>query len=53
MATTDDVNESDIRVPRQRLGDRFLWWVVRLLRIDEKAAKAVEQWLEERTGGDR
>jgi hypothetical protein len=43
MATTEDTH-----VPRQRLGDRFLWYVVRLLRLDEKAAAAVQELLEGR-----
>jgi hypothetical protein len=48
MSTTEDVHESDTRVPRQRLGDRFVFYFVRLLRIDEKAAAAVQEWLEGR-----
>jgi hypothetical protein len=45
MSTTEDAaHESD--VPRQPLSDRFLWYVVHLLRIDQKAAEAVQEWLE-------
>jgi hypothetical protein len=44
MATTEDAHD----VPRQPLGDRLVWYFVRLLRIDEKAAAAVRQWLEGR-----
>jgi hypothetical protein len=46
MLATEDIHESD--VPRQRLGDRFVLYLVRLLKLDQKAADAVEAWLEGR-----
>jgi hypothetical protein len=44
--TEDAAHESD--VPRQRLGDRFVFYLVRLLRLDQKAAEVVQAWLEGR-----
>jgi hypothetical protein len=48
MSTTENAAQSD--VPRQPLGDRIVWYFVRLFRIDQKAEKAVQALLERERG---